>query len=139
MRITILLIISIFCSISLNAQNHQHKNKNMTLEYSDGNGNYYKITVDSIIYVPITKEMSSSGMYNGGEPIEKSIMEKEFTAVKNEFESIFSKKEIHIQHRMKTSGRLAVNKGQDNEKQVIIKHSKEQEKLDKLLKSLRTD
>jgi hypothetical protein len=137
MRITILLIISIFYSISLNAQNLQ--SKNMILEYSDGNGNYYKITVDSIIYDPITKEMSSSGMYDGGEPVEKSITEKEFLAVKNEFEAIFNKKEIHIQHRMKTSGRLTINEGQGAEKQIIIKHSEEQEKLEKLLKSLLTD
>lgn len=139
MRITILLIISIFYSISLNAQNPQHKNNNMTLEYSDGNGNYYKITVDSIIYKPITKEMSSSGMYDGGEPAEKSITENDFLAVKNEFESIFNNQNIHIKHRMKTSCRLVVNKGQSNEKQVIIKRSEEQEKLEKLLKSLLTD
>ncbi len=139
MRIIALIIISIFISLGLNAQNPQHKNKNMTLEYSDGNGNYYKITVDSIIYAPITKEMSSSGMYDGGEQVEKSITEKDFLAVKNEFDSIFNNQAIHIQHRMKTSGRLAVNKGEINKKQVIIKQSKEQEKLEKVLKSLLTD
>ncbi|NJO88926.1 MAG: hypothetical protein HC831_08195 [Chloroflexia bacterium] len=139
MKIAILLLITLFSSFTMKAQNHQHKNNNMTLEYSDGNGNYYKITVDSIIYNPITKEMSSSGLYDGGDPVEKSITKVEFLAIRNEFEAIFNKKEIHIQHRMKTSGRLAVNKGQSNEKQVIIKRSDEQEKLEKLLKSLLTD
>lgn len=135
MRTFILTIISLFFTCTLTAQ----KNKKMVLEYADGNGNYYKITQDSIFYKPITKEMSSSGLYDGGKPAQKTITEKEFMAVQNKFEDIFETKNIHIQYRMKTSGQLVINRGKKEGKKVIIERSEEQKKLEKLLKSLLTD
>lgn len=138
---TLLILATALSIVSGNAQytNQSQKQSNMILEYSDGNGNYYKITRDSIIYKPITKEMSSSGLYDGGEPAQKSITKDGFEKVYDEFEIIFKETSIHIKNRMKTSGHLVIDRGRGNERKVIIKSSEEQKKLEKLLKSLLSD
>ncbi len=134
-KITILILLLAFSITAYTQKKHLNVN-NMTLEYSDGNGNHYKITPTRIVYTPITPEMSSSGTYSGGEPADKTISKSDFEKVYNEFELIFKEKTLHIEYRIKTSGRLVINKGQADEKKVIIKSSKEQEELEILLKSL---
>ena len=133
----ILLLFSIFFISNVIAQvsNPQKNINKMVLEYSDGNGNYYKITKDSISYEPIKREMSSSGIYDGGEGKSNKITEAEFTLIFKEFETIFNNKSIHIPNRMKISGRLRLNNGDDT-KAVIIKKSEEQNQLELLLKEL---
>lgn len=133
---TTLLIFFLLFSGAISAQNQQLNTKNMILEYSDGNGNFYKITIGSIVYKPVTAEMSSSGIYDGGKPSEKTITETEFLEVKKIFDAIFANTNIHIQHRIKTSGKLTVKNNTNTMKEVIIAISSEQKELENLLKQL---
>ncbi len=131
-----LLSVTVFTSNCKAQETNSQKNLNkMVLEYSDGNGNYYKITIDSISFEPIKREMSSSGIYDGGEAKNKKITNREFKLVKKEFEHIFKNKAIQISNRMKTSGRLKWNESSE-QKVIIIKKSDEQNQLELLLKEL---
>jgi len=135
--ILICVLIGIFTTQCDAQKNKTNKNlRQMKLEYADGNGNYYKITNDSIHYKPITKAMSSSGMYDGGEPAAKKIKPSDFEKIYMEFEAIFKNTEIQIKYRIKTSGMLTINTSNPSKKTCIIKSSNEQEDLEKLLKSL---
>ncbi len=136
MRKIILLIILSFLTLCIKGQHYQTKHKIMELEYLDGSGNCYKITADSIIYQPVTMEMSSSGIYDGGKSVKKTITKKEFEKVKKKFDVICANTNIHIKNRMKTSGQLTFDKGLKDEKRVIIANSAEQKELEKLLKLL---
>lgn len=102
------------------------------LKYGDGSGNLYIIGKDSIEYVPVKKENSSSGVFDGGEPGKKKISEQDFRLVAKEFDEIFRNKKIQIKDRIMTSGILTRIKG-DKKYQVIISRSPEQAKLEKIL------
>ena len=89
-------------------------------EYSDGSANRYIITKDSIQYIPVKPEQSSTGFYSGGEPTHEKITSEQFNTLQRLFEVAMSKSEIHIEDRMKTSG-LIVKIKPDETKSVILK------------------
>ena len=58
-----------------------------TINFGDGNGNQYIIERDSIEYIPIKPEYSSSGVYNGGEHAKKTINQNHFEKLLLEFKN----------------------------------------------------
>ena len=126
--------------IILAAQNGHAQNKTISgmksseLQYSDGNGNVWKIDSASIHYIPVKPNMSSSGIYSGGEEKTSKIEEREFLLILQEFEGIFNNKSIHIRQRIMTSGYLSILERGKKEREVIFKSGKEKDKLEKLLK-----
>ncbi|MBC7863470.1 MAG: hypothetical protein IAF38_10875 [Bacteroidia bacterium] len=105
------------------------------LSYADGSGNVYVIKKESIEYIPVKKENSSSGEYSGGEPLSKSITEEAWTKTKKEFDSLFKNKKIQIKNRMMGTGLLSITK-KGKETIVLIAKSPEMENLEKSLKKL---
>jgi hypothetical protein len=79
-----------------------------TISYSDGSGNKYVITEDSIKYEPVKQEFSSSGLYSGGEPTKKAIDHKNYDEILLICEEIFKTDSVHIPIRMMTSGCLDI-------------------------------
>lgn len=133
----ILVVSATFISNSIAQETNYLKNLNkMVLEYSDGSGNFYKITKDSISFKPISREMSSSGLYDGGEPTKNEITQKDFKKVYHEFETIIKNKKVQIPNRIKTSGLLIIKEEGAKKKVVIIKKSDEQRHLESMLKEL---
>ena len=55
-------------------------------EYTDMSNNKYIITKDSVQYIPITKEQSSTGMYSGGDPANVKITPADYQQI-NEYMS----------------------------------------------------
>jgi hypothetical protein len=110
--------------------------KMTTYEYGDGNGNAYIITTDSIEYVPVKKENSSTGNYSGGEPVKKKITESDYQQVQSYVHEIFGNASIHIKDRMKGSGRISVVNNQEERQVVIIWQCDEKEQLEGLLTNL---
>ena len=104
-----------------------------TYSYADGSGNVYKISQDSIEYIPVKKENSSSGIYSGGEPARKAISEEDFEKIRNELERLLDNKSLQIKDRVMGSGMITVSKGK-KEKTVIVKDSDEKRKLENFLK-----
>jgi hypothetical protein len=89
-----------------------------TYEYADGSGNRYLISESSLEYVPVKKEESSTGMYSGGEPRLVPISSATFGTLRQLLENAWSKKEVHIADRIKTSG--AITRIADNKHGTII-------------------
>jgi hypothetical protein len=110
--------------------------KSMQLTYADGSGNTWKITKNSLSYKPVKPEMSSSGIYDGGEEAHKSLSDSDFQMLKAEFEKIFNHKEIQIQNRIMTSGMLSISDKNGNVNKIIIRSGKEMYDLEKILKDL---
>lgn len=75
-------------------------------QYADGSANVYVITADSLEYVPVKPEESSTGMYSGGEPKKVALKSEEFRNVRAMLEAAKKKHEIHIPDRIKTSGMI---------------------------------
>ena len=134
-RSFILVGIFLISYSSISAQNitDNKDNHTMELKYIDGSGNVYIIKKDSIEYIPITKENSSSSVYSGGTHQKKSIEEDQFKQITDTFDSIFKNKTIHIKNRIMTSGKLIIIENGTVIKSVIIKKSKESEELEYIL------
>lgn len=75
---------AMFCTL-LQQANFQNLPSSYHYQYIDGNGNLWRITKDSVQYVPIKPENSSSGFYSGGEPFEKKLEEAVFQHVETLF------------------------------------------------------
>lgn len=133
----IILIIAVNCNSQINKQTN--KMNISKLKYLDGSGNAFYITIDSISYLPITPEISSSGMYSGGKEKHKAINQDDFIRLSNEFDNIFSNKKIQITNRIKTSGMLIKYDQNNVMEQIIISKSNEQKQLEDFLNSLLKD
>ena len=108
-------------------------------QYSDGNGNSYKIGFlheKSFEYVPVKPEQSSSGEYDGGKPVSKSITDDDLQKIVAAFNLAFNNSSIHIQNRIKGTG-LIIKKQARKETVVVIRgDSVEKENIEKILKKL---
>jgi|GEM_PF-4054657 hypothetical protein len=134
----IIVIVMLIIGINGYAQNEKQADKmNITkLKYLDGSGNSFNITNDSISYLPITPEISSSGMYSGGKETHKAINKVDFIRLSNQFDQIFSNKKIQISNRVKTSGLLIRYYKNNVMEQIIISKSDEQKQLEDFLNLL---
>jgi hypothetical protein len=103
--------------------------------YSDSSGNTYKISADSIEYIPMTPEMSSSGTYSGENPVKKQISKSDYNKVKSEINNIVMNMSIQIKDRTKLSGLITIIQDQKNDLNIIIDKSPEKESLEKFLKA----
>lgn len=109
----------------------------LSYQYGDGSGNQYIITSDSIEYLPVKKEFSSSGMYDGGDYTKNKITSENFQKLTDEIHLLFENKSLHIKDRIKTSGIITVMKDSKEDKTIIIKNSPEKERFETLLKNLK--
>jgi hypothetical protein len=123
--------------IACKAQNKQKMdNQNLVLQYSDGSGNSWKIMPDSISYSPVSPGISSSGFYNGGEGFTVAINKSEFYEILQRFEKIFDNPDIHIPHRVMTSGLLIISGEGMESRKIIIGQGSEMESLELLLNKI---
>ena len=105
--------------------------------YSDGSSNNYIVSETQIIYDPIKKENSSSGIYSGGEPKSKPITPKDFENINTLFKEAITAKSDHQQNREMMTGLLIHKKGKKTIDQIVLKPSSLYiSKIESLLKSL---
>ena len=105
---------------------------NSIITYTDGSNNSWEIFGESIEYIPMTKEMSSSGMYSGGEPktikIDNQILDKIIFLVKEAFSAV----QNHSELRKKGTGLIQC----ENKSCILEMNSPEKENLENFLKSV---
>lgn len=84
----------------------------LSYTYVDGNGNAYTLISQfqksKIGYEPITREMSSSGEYSGGEPYEHRILFEEYLELGSLLETAFSTTDQHTISRSKGTGLITL-------------------------------
>jgi hypothetical protein len=84
--------------------------------YSDGSANRYVLSEDTLKYIPIKPEESSTGFYSGGVPKEVHITTEQFATLKGLLTQAINTPSIHIPDRMKTSGMITV---QEDSRQTV--------------------
>lgn len=105
-------------------------------QYADGSANVYVLTADSLEYVPVTPEQSSTGFYSGGDPKKIAITPQQFRTVRAMLETAKSKHEIHLPDRIKTSGVITTVSKSQKSSIVLKPGSPELVRIERALKEL---
>ncbi len=112
------------------------------LSYADGSGNSYVIKSTrsqghTLSYFPVKPEFSSSGIYDGGQPVnDKPLGEAEFKALQLLFEKALKSGETNTKGRNKGTG--LVQDFRSKKKRAVLKmNAPEKEALEAALKKAR--
>lgn len=106
-----------------------------TLYYTDQNNNRFHITETTFAYFPITEKESSSGTYNGGEPVSGPITLEKFASLLKAAETLLKENSLVTTRRMLTA-RLSIKRGTTTEA-AILKKSSERTAFELLLTALK--
>jgi hypothetical protein len=109
--------------------------KEIVYSYSDGSGNSYVIKKNTIKYIPVKVNESSSGIYSGGEEKQSAVSESEYSEIADMFNSISNNKSIQIENRIMTSGIITIE-NKNKSAVIIFKDAQTQEVLENKLKLL---
>lgn len=74
--------------------------------YIDGKNNVWEISNGIVEYKPISKELSSSGEYSGGQPFQSKITSDQFLTIQAMLQKALSNPAIHLQNRLMGSGTI---------------------------------
>lgn len=107
-----------------------------TYQYADGSANVYIIKSDSLEYIPIKPEESSTGFYSGGDPKKVSVTPQEYRSLTAMLEAAKKKHEIHIPDRIKTSGMITTFSGNEKTHFILTPGCKEITEIEAALKKL---
>jgi len=109
----------------------------MTTEYiyGDGSANVYTVTPTTIEYDPVKPEFSSSGIYDGGEPIKKAITTDQFETITAAMEKAFASKSEHIKNREKGTGSVSIY-GKQTASFILARGSAAKRELEAALKKV---
>lgn len=105
-------------------------------EYADGSANVYVIKADSLEYIPVKPEESSTGLYSGGDPQKVALKPEDFRNLQAMFETAKRKHEVHIPDRIKTSGVITTHSGQEKTTFILKPGCKEITAIETELKKL---
>ncbi len=108
------------------------------IRYADGNGNLYTIQNRRIDYAPVPAAMSSSGLYEGGQPQSAPVSKAQLKSLFHLLDDIQARSTDHAAQREKGTGRLEVSNGETSESLLLKWRSASQQELEALLKELLT-
>ncbi len=108
--------------------------------YADGSNNSYVIIIgekNELVYNPLTREMSSSGAYNGGKPAKTLIGDENIERIlKSVFEAV-KNKNAHIKNRIMTSGQIKIfYENKETKTYILNPKSSEKKGLENILKEI---
>ena len=105
-------------------------------DYGDGNGNQFVIEQDCIEYNPIKPKYSSSGIYDGGEHVKKTITQQQYEKVRSIFKMAIENKANHIKNRVKMSGAITIKEGEVVRSFILSPNSEELYEIEKVLREI---
>ena len=106
------------------------------INYGDGNGNQYVIEQDSIEYKPIEPKFSSSGIYDGGEHMKKTITQHEYEKIASVFTKAMTNEASHVKNRVKGSGAISIQEGSSVKLCILSPNSEKLNEIERLLKAI---
>ncbi len=130
-----ILNISLCCLFFFGIGCGVQKNEMMRITYTDQNNNRYHITETSFTYTPVTKKESSSGTYDGGEPVSKTITDSDFEKIHLLAEEIVGVSPKDVKREMMTSVLSISRNGAKH--RVTLRKSDKRIRLEELLTSLK--
>ena len=109
------------------------------ITYADGSGNIYEISGSEEIYLeynPVKPQMSSSGIYDGGDYRKIKISSSDYENIWTSINKALENKAIQIKERVMGSGLIVIQEN-DNKSSYIIKSGcQEQLEIEELLKEV---
>ena len=106
------------------------------INFGDGNGNQYIIKRDSIEYNPVKPKFSSSGIYNGGEPVKKTLIAREFDKLISIFKNAMVDEENHVKNRVKGSGAITIRDKDIMTSCILSPNSEKLNEIERILKDI---
>ena len=104
--------------------------------YSDGNGNGYILSGDTLRYNPIDPMHSSSGDYSGGEARDLIIKDEDRKVIIDLLNEAISKPEVHEDKRRKGTGMITIMQGTEMERYIIRWKTEQQRKIEEALQGI---
>ena len=104
------------------------------IDYGDGNGNQYVIEQEAIEYKPVKPKFSSSGIYDGGDPVKKKITQQQYDKIASSIKEAIANKASHINNRVKMSGVITIREGNAVKSCILSPNSEELNEIEKILK-----
>lgn len=126
-RIFLVLFFNLTLTACMNSTSYQ---------YADGSANVYVLTSDSLEYIPVKPEESSTGFYSGGDPKRIALTPEAFRNLRAMLETAKKKHEIHIPDRIKTSGMITTLSGAEKTNFILKPGCKEITEIETALKKL---
>lgn len=105
-------------------------------EYADGSANLYRITSDSVQYIPVTPAESSTGFYSGGEPAKVSITSEQFQSLKQQLDNAIAETTWHTPDRAKGTALIVRLSPQDTTRVILRQGAKPIASIEAYLKEL---
>ncbi len=107
------------------------------MSYADGSGNSYVIMEDrekTLEYNPVKPEFSSSGVYDGGIYVKKTITDSQYTQIRSVLRDALQNKLIHIENRVMGSGLITIQESGTTRSCILKPNSLERRAIESLLK-----
>lgn len=111
---------------------------NLTYTYVDGTGNQYILHDTALQYLPITVDISSSGVYSGGESKTVTLTPDQVQSITQAFEMAFTTKAEHIENREMLSGLVEKTETGQKKEAILLPSSAQKQALEGLLQNLLT-
>ena len=108
----------------------------VAIRYADGNGNLYTIQNLRIDYAPVSAAMSSSGLYDGGQPQSAPVSKAQLKSLFHLLDDIQARSTDHAAQREKGTGRIEVITEETTESLLLKWRSGSQQELEAFLKAL---
>ena len=108
------------------------------LTYADGSGNVYLVGKNPepfIEYKPVKPAMSSSGTYDGGEPVTRAISESRYGELLAAVQKAYANPAAHIADRVMMSGAVILSSKGKEINFILKPGSPELQQLEQLLKA----
>ena len=118
------------------SENNDYIVMKITINFGDGNGNQYIIEQYSIEYNPVKPKFSSSGVYNGGEHLKKTINQNQFEKLQLVFNKALRNKASHTRNRVKGSGVITIQEGNSVKSCIISPNSEIIKEIESTLNDL---
>ena len=108
----------------------------ITINFGDRNGNQYIIEQDSIEYNPVKPKFSSSGIYDGGEHVKKTINQNQFEKLLLIFTRALENKASNVENRVKGSGVITIQQGDSVKSCIKSPNSEDMKEIERILNDL---
>lgn len=108
-----------------------------TLTYADGSGNLFTVGKRPEAYIeykPVKPANSSSGTYDGGEPVNRAITEARYGDILTAVQKAYANPAVHIPDRIMMSGAVTLSSKDKSVSFILKPGSSEQQELEKLLR-----
>ncbi len=114
----------------------EKKEFTIMINYGDGSGNQYIIEQESIEYNPVKPKFSSSGIYDGGEHVKKTITQHQYEKIASIFTKAMANEASHIKNRVKGSGAITIQEGNTVKSCNLSPNSEQLNEIERILKDI---